>query len=304
MQRTGIICIIHRKKKQARHAYPLLLFPYRKEGLMHFILPKYDECAKELFGNEFILKYFLSDLLGIHAEDIRSLKFLNPFLKRRYRGRKLGILDILAEMNDNTKINIEIQLKFFKEWDKRQLFYLSKMYTADLLVGENYTKLKRCIVISILDFNLNAKPDCHRIYHLRDKDGNLFSNLFEVHILELNKPLSQNKPVNDWIHLLNARSWEELDMIKTKNPGIMEAVKELKRMSLSHRLRYHFEAYLKEIRDAKAREEYVREEGVAQGLETALQIQDLHRQGLKDEEISRHTNVPLDTVRKLLRNEP
>ncbi len=48
---------------------------------MHFILPKYDECAKELFGNEFILKYFLSDLLGIHAEDIRSLKFLNPFLK-------------------------------------------------------------------------------------------------------------------------------------------------------------------------------------------------------------------------------
>ena len=84
----------------------------------------------------------------------------------------------------------------------------------------------------------------------------------------------------------------------------MEAVKELKRMSLSHRLRYHFEAYLKEIRDAKAREEYVREEGVAQGLETALQIQDLHRQGLKDEEISRHTNVPLDTVRKLLRNEP
>ncbi len=255
---------------------------------MHFILPKYDECAKELFGNEFILKYFLSDLLGIHA------------------------LDILAEMNDNTKINIEIQLKFFKEWDKRQLFYLSKMYTADLLVGENYTKLKRCIVISILDFNLNAKPDCHRIYHLRDKDGNLFSNLFEVHILELNKPLSQNKPVNDWIHLLNARSWEELDMIKTKNPGIMEAVKELKRMSLSHRLRYHFEAYLKEIRDAKAREEYVREEGVAQGLalgkeqglETALQIQDLHRQGLKDEEISRHTNVPLYTVRKLLRNEP
>lgn len=101
-------------------------------------------------------------------------------------------------------------------------------------------------------------------------------------------------------------------MIKTKNPGIMEAVKELKRMSLSHRLRYHFEAYLKEIRDAKAREEYVREEGVAQGLalgkeqglETALQIQDLHRQGLKDEEISRHTNVPLYTVRKLLRNEP
>ena len=43
---------------------------------------------------------------------------------------------------------------------------------------------------------------------------------------------------------------------------------------------------------------------MAQGLETALQIQDLHRQGLKDEEISRHTNVPLDTVRKLLRNEP
>jgi hypothetical protein len=94
-----------------------------------FLLPKHDDCAKELFRNPIILKHFLSDILGIPPDEIRSLKLLNPFLYRHYRNSKPGILDILTELNNHTKINIEIQLKVMKAWDKRQLFYLSKIYS-------------------------------------------------------------------------------------------------------------------------------------------------------------------------------
>ena len=61
------------------------------------------------------------------------------------------------------------------------------------------------------------------------------------------------------------------DMIRTKNMGIIEAIKEIKVMSLSKRMRLHYEARMKEIRDKHAREEYVRDEGIAYGLERGRQ---------------------------------
>ena len=67
-------------------------------------------------------------------------------------------MDVLVELNGNTKVNIEIQVRFYTHWDKRNLFYLAKMYTDDLRVGENYAKLKKIISISILDFDYTDKP--------------------------------------------------------------------------------------------------------------------------------------------------
>lgn len=54
-------------------------------------------------------------------------------------------------------------------------------------------------------------------------------------------------------------------MIQTKNPGIQEAIRELRRMNLRNPLRLRYEAYLKRRRDEKAREAYVRDEGIQEG---------------------------------------
>ena len=99
--------------------------------------------AKELFSHELIRKQFISDVTGIPLEEIKSARIGNPYLWRRHRRQKQGIVDILVELNGNTKVNIEIQVKFYSYWDRRNLFYLAKMYTEDLRVGENYEKLKK-----------------------------------------------------------------------------------------------------------------------------------------------------------------
>ena len=104
---------------------------------MDIISPKMDFCAKELFANQTIRKYFISDVTGIRVEDIKSVRLCNPFLRHR-RNQKEGILDVLTELNDDTKVKIEIQLKMQAYWDRRSLFYLSKMYTEDLRIGEDY----------------------------------------------------------------------------------------------------------------------------------------------------------------------
>ncbi len=230
-----------------------------------FISPKYDECMKELFRNEIVRKYFISDVLEIPVEKIVSVRLANTFLWKRQKNEKQGILDVVVEMNDDTKINIGLQVKVVKCWDRRQLFYICKLYTADLYIGERYEKLKRCVGISILDFNLTEDEDYHNVYRLRNDKGHVFSDRIEVHTIELRKKLKGNDPLNDWIRFFNAESEGDLDMIKSKNMGIREAIRELREMSLPYRIRMKYEAHQKYIRDQMAREDYVRDEGRMEG---------------------------------------
>ncbi len=232
------------------------------------ISPKEDVCLKSLMENETVRKHFISEVTGIPLEDIRSVRLMNTFLRRRYRKQKLGIVDVLVELNDDTKVNIEMQVVHYADWDRRCLFYLAKMYVEDLRSGEAYEKLRRCINISILDFNLTEDEDNHKIYRLRDEKGRLFSDVFEIHIIELQKKLQEQDSLKDWIQFFNATSEEELDMIRTrtKNPGVLEAIREVKVMNFGRRMRVRYEQHLKEKRDQMARDAYFRQEGKEEGI--------------------------------------
>ena len=120
---------------------------------MGIIWLKYDYFFKPLMTNETIRKHFLSDVLGIPLNKIKSVRLANTFLWKMYRKQKLGILDVLLILNDNTKVNIESHIKVLKYWDRRCLFYLGKMFTEDLLIGEKYTKLKKFVCEMRMDSN-------------------------------------------------------------------------------------------------------------------------------------------------------
>ena len=105
------------------------------------------------------------------------------------------------------------------------------------------------------------------MYRLRDETGYEFSDMLELHVVELNKTLNGNQRMDDWIRLFNVKTEEELEMLEasTKNPGILEEIKEVRVMSLRKNLKLMHEARLKEIRDRDAREDYVRKEGWNEG---------------------------------------
>ena len=231
------------------------------------ISPKYDDLMKELFHNETVLRYFLSDILRVRLDRIQNLRIRTPFLRKRGRKEKQGILDVVAEFGDDTKVNVELQVRIVRNWDKRQLFYLAKMYTEELIKGEDYSRLKRCVGIGLLDFNLSDRPKYHTVYRLRDEEGNEFTDALEIHVLELSKPLTGKEKADEWIQFFNVKTEEDLRMIKakTKNPGILEAIRELRRLSLDSPMKWRYDAYMKRKRDEKAREAYVWEEGEAKG---------------------------------------
>ena len=179
---------------------------------------------------------------------------------------------MVLELNDNAKINIEMQVRRQKHWTRRNLYYLAGMYTDGLMLGERYEKLPRCISISLLDYDFfPGREEYHAVYRLRDSEGRDLTDLWELHIIELTKAL-KGTPVDDWIRLFNAESVEELDMITTKNEGITEAINVLKSMSLRRPLKALFDDYMKAKRDRWDEDEYIRDEGIAIGEERGITI--------------------------------
>lgn len=239
--------------------------PKKKAKQRAFIPPKSDIAFKELMRCEEVRRQFISDVLGILPEEIKSVRLENTFLGRRSRKEKECILDVRILLNDNSKINVELQIRRLAYWDKRSLFYLSKMYTEDLFTGQRYDRLKKCIVISILDFSGDQNAGYHKVYHLRDQEGRLYSDQFEVHVIELNKELTGNK-LDDWIRLFRVESEEELEEVRSRNAGVMRAVEEVKSMNLRKMVRTLYEARLKAQRDQWAIEEAIKEDSMAAGL--------------------------------------
>lgn len=237
---------------------------------MRIIPLKYDFCIKEVMENETVRKHFISDVLEIPLENIKTVRIMNTSLWKRYQKQKQGILDVQLELNDATKINIEMQLKQKKGWDKRTVFYLAKMFTADLRRGENYKKAKKCIAITILDFNIIDNREYHNKYMLRNRQGDIYTDVLELHTIELKKKPDKEHPcpLDEWHSLFNAKTEEDLDMIKagTKNKGIIEAVKELKEISLTDNLRFAHELRLQAKRDREAEDEFVYEQGQENGI--------------------------------------
>ena len=288
-----------------------------------FISLRQDYSFKEVFRNETVRKYFISDVLGIPLEEIRSVRLHDTFLWTRHKRQKQGILDVLMVLNDDKKINIELQIRREADWDKRSMFYLAKMFVADLLRGENYHELQKCIGISILDFKLDSTPVYHKIYRLRDNTGRDYSDMMEVHVIELDKKLYGLDQTDEWIRLFRVDTKEELDMLRsqTKNLGILEAIKEIDIMNLGKRLRAIHEFNVREQRDKAALEEQIRRdasaqglaegrakglaegraEGRAEGLELKLikQVQKKLKRGMSEEQIAKELEEPLADVERI-----
>ena len=72
--------------------------------------PKIDFAFKEIMTDEKARIGFLSAVLKLNPNDIKTAILLNTDLKRLHEDDKQGILDVRILLNDNTEIDIEVQL--------------------------------------------------------------------------------------------------------------------------------------------------------------------------------------------------
>ena len=123
------------------------------------------------------------------AHIVNNFIMLPTVLSSDYEDAKLGILDVAVLLEDSTQIDLEMQVIYFTYWTNRILFYLSRMYAGQLKKGEPYDKLKKCIHVSILNFiHFPEDKRCyHKICFCDIKTGMPYTDLMELHILELKK---------------------------------------------------------------------------------------------------------------------
>ena len=236
--------------------------------------PKVDFCFKELMQNEKVRKGIIAALLGKSPEEIESTTLLPTILRQEYPDDKYGILDVLVKMKDGTKIDFEMQVLPFIFWTKRSLFYWSKMFTDQVKKGDSYDVLKRCIHVSILNFA--HFPDDEECYHkigLYDfNTGKVYSDLMELHILELSKlpPEALNESgLIHWMRFLNGKNRKEFEEMAEKDEYIGEAYELLKNLSADEKKRIEYEHREKALKDYNTQilsyEQRGREEGLKEG---------------------------------------
>ncbi len=217
--------------------------------------PRVDYAFKEIMMDEKARIGFLSAILKLNPEDIKETQMLNTNLRKQSEKEKLGILDVRILMNNNTEIDIEIQLAAMNIWADRALFYLAKMYTEQISAGEDYTVFKKCVSISILDFNLfEHESEFYSCFHIREDSHHfLYTNKMEFHVLELPKlpkELQENSSdIELWAKFIRAERKEEFDMLAEKNAYIGSAYQHLQVISQDEEKRLEYEAREKAIRD-------------------------------------------------------
>ena len=232
----------------------------QKEG-KQLLKPKNDVVFQSLFNqkNEKITKAFIEDLLEEKIEKI----IIND-TKELYREKpedKLGILDLEAEINEEKKIDVEIQLIEKESFTERLLYYYAKLYGNEIKRGKTYDSYKKVVIIAILDFELEITKGIEKMetkWRIREDENTklILTDALEIHIIELSKIKREYKKNKEnrkvqWMMFLDNPNTEEVEEIMEENKEIREAVVEVHKMSKDEKIRKLAELREKAIMDEK-----------------------------------------------------
>ena len=192
-------------------------------------------------GNESVLKDFLEALLKI---EIKGIKITNPEIIPYEKGEKRGLLDIKAEINDGTMLDVEMQMKNERNTEERATEYMGKMISEQLQVGEDYQNLKKSIVIFITNYNFLKRNSYHSVGRMKfdktiedeyvnmgyDKEDEVASKYIEVHYIELpkfkKKELSKFTKLDQWMCIFTQNK-EGIMLAEKENKEIKRAINTL-----------------------------------------------------------------------------
>lgn len=279
-----------------------------------------DFAFKKLFGsrgNERILIAFLNAMLKPSPDKrITDVTILDKEMGREHQKDRNAFLDIHAELDNGSKVNIEIQVTNEHNLTKRTLYYWSRTYMEGFQRGEPFDKLPRTISIAIIDFILFKQEAMNR-YHLafdvtEREEGFLWDDTLEIHLIEMPKlvKLWREKRIGfgddevvEWLLLLEADEDEELrkelEGRAMDNPVLQEAMEKWEDLSRDPNAIREYEARHKAMMDrlaaeaeSKRRQQVKYEEGMEKGMEKGME------QGIEKGEYQKAISVARKMIAK------
>ena len=198
--------------------------------------------------NPKVLKSLVCSMLRLRLQEIRSIQIINPIILGEAVDEKTFILDINIVLNDNTLINLEMQVENLYNWEERSLSYLCRTFDQ-LQKGEEYSSAKPVIHISFLDFTpFPEYPEFYASYQfMNEKNHHIYSDKLTLRVVDLRQielatAEDQASGLEHWARLFKASTWEEIRMIAKEDENLLEATETLYTLNADELVRRQCEA--------------------------------------------------------------
>ena len=278
-------------------------------------------------GTTEILKDLLEAILEVK---ITNLEVRNSEIPKELIEEKASILDIKAEINGNTVVDIEMQVSDEYNMKQRSTVYMCKNIATQIQKTEDYRRLKKSIVIIILNYILYKRGSYHHVAHMKFEkikpneyvdmgykveDENATEGL-EMHFIEMPKFIKKNPGVEgkleQWLWLISGRE-EKIKMAEDKNEEVKKAGILVDEMSMDPKERELYEArlmakYNYDSGMAGAREAGI-EEGIIKGKKAGIAegkkskqmkiAKKMKEKGMKEEDIEEITGLSEEEIKGL-----
>ena len=177
--------------------------PTRKEVLMRSANLLNDFAFKYVFGEDCKeANDALKSLLTVFLErKVNHVVVKNSELVKDYSKMKSPRLDLLVEFDDQTTVDLEMQLRQTKDnLPIRFSYYLARLHGSQELEGKYYGELKETIVLVFFNVNLIDNHRMCNTFTLRNEEGLSFveesQDRMKLRTVEMAK-LDLNKPLKD-----------------------------------------------------------------------------------------------------------
>ena len=140
----------------------------------------YDALFYKVFGDDkdtSLLKNIIELSLGIKVKNIRILN--GKMLADKYKN-KVSYLDLYVELDDETKVGIEVNTNTEYYIKDRNLYFLAKCMSNDMKSGEDYLDFKYHYQININGSNHRQIEPVLDYYVCNKKHGIIFSDKLKI----------------------------------------------------------------------------------------------------------------------------
>ena len=281
-----------------------------KETKEEILSPMIDVVFQMLFGeigSERITQDFLSTILREKIDTVNLDQ--NVVLRRELPKGKMGIVDVLAKINDNEFCNIEMQMADKKNMIKRMLYYWSRQYVKGISKKEDYKELKRTIVVLIANFEFDFLEGLgvHSRWKIIEEERRkiVLTEDLEFNIIEVPKMYKEkqarDEKLIEWLKFLENPESKEVQGYMKKNENIKEAREKLDKMSKDEKVRRMAELRQKALMDEREAEHTGYSNGVEDGIQQGYRkiAKKMKDKGKNISEIIEITGLSEEEINKL-----
>ena len=180
-----------------------------------------------------VLRSIVCACLKLEVGDVQDIVVQNPIEFGEAIDDKTFILDIHVLLNNNTIINLEMQVLDLKDWPERSLSYLARSYD-NVAKGDEYINVKPVYHIGFLNYTLFPEsPEFFARYRMMNiKNHNVYTTKFNLYVVDLTQTkLATQEDVDTglvyWTQVFKAKTWEELRQMAERNQELQEATEAL-----------------------------------------------------------------------------